>query len=94
MKKDPVCYMEVDENTAIITKCDGVIYYFCSEGCKEKFLKDKTYTVKRTSYDLIIIGGGLAGNDRIVTNDAQYDEYVQDHELRYCYRTRDAEYAG
>ncbi|MHC4321642.1 MAG: FAD-dependent oxidoreductase [Planctomycetota bacterium] len=61
MKKDPVCNMEVDENSAIIAECVGVIYYFCSEGCREKFLKDKTCKVFRTSYDLIIIGGGPAG---------------------------------
>jgi YHS domain-containing protein len=35
MKKDPVCHMEVDENAAIIAECEGIIYYFCSEGCKE-----------------------------------------------------------
>ena len=61
MEKDPVCNMEVDENTAIIAECDGVIYYFCSEGCKEKFLQEKTCKVPRTSYDLIIIGGGPGG---------------------------------
>jgi alkyl hydroperoxide reductase subunit F len=61
MKKDPVCYMEVDENKAIIAECGGIIYYFCSEGCRDKFLKEKTCKVPRTSYDLIIIGGGPAG---------------------------------
>ena len=61
MKKDPVCNMEVDEDTAITAECDGVIHYFCSEGCKERFLKEKTCKVPRTSYDLIIIGGGPAG---------------------------------
>ncbi len=61
MKKDPICYMEVDENKAVVAECDGVIYYFCSEGCREKFFKDKTCKVPRTSYDLIIIGGGPAG---------------------------------
>jgi alkyl hydroperoxide reductase subunit F len=61
MKKDPICYMEVDENKAIITECDSIIYYFCSEGCRDKFLQEKTCKVPRTSYDLIIIGGGPAG---------------------------------
>ncbi len=61
MKKDPICFMEVDENTAITTECDDKIYYFCSEGCKERFLTEKTYKVPRTSYDLIIVGGGPAG---------------------------------
>lgn len=61
MKKDPICHMEVDEESAIIAECEGIIYHFCSEGCKEKFLKEKACKVPRTSYDLIIIGGGPAG---------------------------------
>lgn len=53
--------MEVDENAAIIAECEGIIYYFCSEGCKEKFLNERTLKIPRTSYDLIIVGGGPAG---------------------------------
>jgi len=41
MAKDPVCKMEVDENTA---KCKtehmGKTYYFCAPGCKAAFEKD------------------------------------------------------
>ncbi len=36
--KDPVCGMTVDEATAIHTERDGKTYYFCSDGCREKFL--------------------------------------------------------
>lgn len=61
MKRDPVCHMEVDESSAVTTECNGMIYYFCSEGCRDKFLKEMTCRTPRTSYDLIIIGGGPAG---------------------------------
>jgi len=58
---DPVCKMEVSDKTAVMAECDGLRYYFCSEGCKEKFLKERACKTPRTSYDLIIIGGGPAG---------------------------------
>ncbi len=51
--------MEVKEEKAVATECGGIIYYFCSEGCRDKFLKERTCA--RTAYDLIIIGGAPAG---------------------------------
>ncbi|MBI4796188.1 MAG: FAD-dependent oxidoreductase, partial [Deltaproteobacteria bacterium] len=59
MKKDPVCRMEVREEDAVTCECDGIMYYFCSEGCRDKFLQEKTCA--RTAFELIIIGGGPAG---------------------------------
>jgi alkyl hydroperoxide reductase subunit F len=61
MKRDPVCNMEVREDTGITAECSGVVHYFCSEGCRDKFLKEMACKLPRTSYDLIIIGGGPAG---------------------------------
>lgn len=61
MKKDPICNMEVEESKAVVAECDGINYYFCSEGCRDKFLNEKACKVPRTSYDIIIIGGGPAG---------------------------------
>ena len=35
---DPVCGMQVDEeNAAAQSTYEGQTFYFCSEGCKEKF---------------------------------------------------------
>ncbi len=61
VKEDPICHMDVREEDAITAECDGVTYYFCSIGCKDKFLTEQTCKLPRTSYDLIIIGGGPAG---------------------------------
>ncbi len=37
---DPVCRMTIEEKDAVATASDGnKIYHFCSESCKEKFLK-------------------------------------------------------
>ncbi len=41
MKKDPVCRMDVKEEEAITAECNDEIFYFCSEGCKEKFFKER-----------------------------------------------------
>jgi alkyl hydroperoxide reductase subunit F len=61
MEKDPVCNMDVREEEAITFECDGITYYFCSEGCKEKFIQERTCKLFKKEYDLIIIGGGPAG---------------------------------
>ncbi len=61
MKRDPVCNMECPDETAITVEFRGVTYYFCSEGCRDRFLEERTCAPPRSSYDLIIIGGGPAG---------------------------------
>ena len=38
MAIDPICGMTVDEQTATSALRDGVIFYFCSEGCRRKFV--------------------------------------------------------
>ncbi|MBU4220400.1 MAG: YHS domain-containing protein [Euryarchaeota archaeon] len=38
MKIDPICGMQVDENTAQYkTEYNGDTYYFCAPGCKKAF---------------------------------------------------------
>lgn len=47
MVKDPVCKMDVDQNTAKF-KSDykGKTYYFCSLGCRSNFDKNPAKYVK------------------------------------------------
>ena len=41
MAKDPVCGMDVDEQTAVATaEYQGTTYYFCAPGCKKAFEKE------------------------------------------------------
>jgi xanthine dehydrogenase accessory factor len=46
---DPVCHMDVDVPTARHTvELDGVTYYFCSAGCKARFVKQPQDYLSRT----------------------------------------------
>jgi alkyl hydroperoxide reductase subunit AhpF len=37
--------MEVREEDAVTAECDGEVFYFCSEGCRDKFLKEREKSV-------------------------------------------------
>ena len=41
MAIDPICGMKVDEKTALSAEHEGKTYYFCSPGCRNKFLAQK-----------------------------------------------------
>jgi len=50
MAIDPVCHMEVDENTAQWkSEYLGKTYYFCAPGCKASFDKDPGKFLGQTS---------------------------------------------
>jgi uncharacterized membrane protein YraQ (UPF0718 family)/YHS domain-containing protein len=38
---DPVCGMKVDRAKALTAERDGETFYFCSEGCRERFLAER-----------------------------------------------------
>ena len=41
MARDPVCGMDIDEQTAAATaQYQGKTYYFCAPGCKKAFEKE------------------------------------------------------
>ena len=44
MATDPVCGMEVDDKSsdAIIAVVSGKKYFFCTNECRDEFLKNKT----------------------------------------------------
>jgi Cu+-exporting ATPase len=45
--KDIVCGMTVDESASQRADYDGKIYFFCSSGCKDKFLADPDRYLKK-----------------------------------------------
>lgn len=58
--RDPVCGMEV-ESTQFSIDYEGKSYFFCSQGCLDKFNHAPGDFAFKNSYDLVIIGGGPAG---------------------------------
>jgi YHS domain-containing protein len=56
MKRDPICNMAVEEHKAYTEEYNGGVYFFCSSGCRERFLNERLCKLPRTTYDLIIIG--------------------------------------
>ncbi len=61
MRKDPVCGMTIKKESAFVAEYEGQIFYFCSEGCRRKFSRERASPSPRSRYELIIIGGGPAG---------------------------------
>lgn len=61
MIKDPICGMEV-ESEQFAYEIEGKKYFFCSQGCLEKFKEFSDEGVGGVDvYDLVIVGAGPAG---------------------------------
>ncbi|MEE8449493.1 MAG: YHS domain-containing protein [Thermodesulfobacteriota bacterium] len=47
MAKDPICDMEVNEDSPAATyEYKGKTYYFCAKGCQERFSQDPDKYIK------------------------------------------------
>lgn len=57
---DPICGMQVDSDS-FSTVYNDRVYYFCSQGCKDRFKAETEQYKRAREYDLIIIGAGPAG---------------------------------
>jgi len=57
---DPICGMQVDTED-FSTIYNNRTYFFCSQGCKDRFESETERYQKTSGYDLIIIGAGPAG---------------------------------
>ena len=60
MAKDPICGMEVDEGMAVKVTKNGREYFFCSDNCRDKFLKkpffkNKLFLVSSVPVILILV---------------------------------------
>ncbi|MFO8234664.1 MAG: FAD-dependent oxidoreductase [Bacteroidales bacterium] len=56
----PVCNMNV-ENTKFYSEYNGKTFFFCSDGCLQKFINKPGNFFGNHTFDLIIIGGGPGG---------------------------------
>ncbi len=55
---DPVCGMSVDPATAISVQQEGVDYYFCCKGCRDKFAANAQQYLSRQAKESIPAGHG------------------------------------
>jgi YHS domain-containing protein len=56
MAIDPVCKMDVDENSpAATSEYEGKTYYFCAPGCKKAFDSDPVKYLKDNKSDHEVI---------------------------------------
>lgn len=60
MAIDPICHMTVDEKSALSAERDGQTYYFCSAGCRSKFLAQSAEPAPAAPVILHQLGGGHA----------------------------------
>ena len=69
MQVDPVCGMQVDETFIIIKNIyKDQTYFFCAQGCKEKFEKSpETYVDRKSGHDMLNFSESLT-EKQLITN--------------------------
>lgn len=77
---DPVCGMQVDENTSHKSQHGGETIYFCSAGCKQKFDKNPEAYRKKS-------GGMKEKNQESTMSNATHDGMNQNHYRRLLVMT-------
>lgn len=58
MRTDPVCGMEVKEDSASSTVYQGETYYFCCDSCKTEFASDPEKYLNKADHTAHSHGGG------------------------------------
>jgi P-type Cu+ transporter len=82
MAIDPICGMTVDESKGLSAERDGEKYYFCSRGCREKFLAapsteshshhDHAHSDPAAEPMVVTLGGAAAERQTAADTDAIY----------------------
>jgi len=75
MKTDPVCSMEVSEDTDIHTEYNGEVYYFCNQNCLHKFETEPTKYIKTESLSDPVCGMTVSVDSNHFT--VHEDQYYQ-----------------
>jgi YHS domain-containing protein len=65
--RDPVCGMDVDESSPVRVEHNGITYLFCSEKCRQKFLRDPgAFTDSQMeNEEQSAEGAGAAGGEKV-----------------------------
>ena len=83
MATDPVCGMSVDEQTAASAVRDGVTFFFCSEGCRRKFLGEPPQAATsccgshRPADALVLAGIGVKAKANVIYTCPMHPEIEQ-----------------
>jgi Cu+-exporting ATPase len=79
MAIDPICGMTVDEAKGLKANVDGQTFYFCSAGCREKFLKRGAGDSASPQVHSIAMPSSAASHEPTIYTCPMHPEIEQDH---------------